>query len=211
MKYFALRLWIWVVDLLNIFVYMWILRIIWWIECSKTQFIWNSKHIIIKITIDFSCTRDDDILLIPLEVMLCRLHVYVNIPVTRNRCSTPEDMPVCCRAVVGPEPSLDTRSEPPPPPAGMSPSSYSGCFVSAAHLHMFYCTLPIYLSSNWQDKQFDLQTWVSCLNISARFNMEENILYPYSRDMWHVSSLRIGITDASREFINTISNSATCT
>lgn len=168
---------------------MWLLRILWLIECSKTQFIWNSKDIIImlqkiSISIDFSRTPDEDILLIPVEVMLCRLHVYVNIPVTRSWCSTPEDMPVCCRAVVGPEPLLDIRSEPPPPPAGTSPSSCSGCFASAAHLHMFYCTLPIYLSSNCQDKQFDLQTWTSCLNVSAHFNMEENILHPYGTDMW---------------------------
>lgn len=109
---------------------------------------------------------------------------------TRSRCSTPEDMPVCCRAVVGPEPLLDIRSEPPPPPAGTSPSSCSGCFASAVHLHMFYCTLPIYLSSNCQDKQFDLQTWTSCLNVSAHFNMEENILHPYGTDMWDAHTQR---------------------
>ncbi len=158
---------------------------------NKTQFIWTSKDIIImlqkiSISIDFS----DDILLIPVEWLLCRLHVYVNIPVTRCRCSTPEDMPVCCRAVVGPEPLLDIRSEPPPPPAGTSPSSCNGCFASAAHLHMFYCTLPIYLSSNCQDKQFDLQTWTSCLNVSAHFNMEENILHPYGTDKWDAYTQR---------------------
>ncbi len=72
-----LKPWIstWLVELLNIFVDVWLLRILWLIECSKTQFIWNSKAIIImlqkiSISIDFSHTPDDDILLIPVEVML---------------------------------------------------------------------------------------------------------------------------------------------
>lgn len=112
-------------------------------------------------------------------------HVHVNIPVTRNQCSTLEDMSVCCRAGVGPEPLLDIRSEPPPPHAGMSPSSCSGCFVSAARLHMFYCTLPICLSSNCENKQFDLQKRTLCLYISAYFNMEEDTLQPYGTGTWH--------------------------
>jgi len=119
------------------------------------------------------------------DILLCRSHVHVNIPVTRNQCSTLEDMPVCCRAVVEPEPLLDIRSEPSPPHAGMLPSSCNGCFVFAARLHMLYCTLPICLSSNCQDKQIDLQMWALCLNISTYFNMEEDTLHPYGTNTWH--------------------------
>ncbi len=100
---------------------------------------------------------------------------------TRSRCSTPEDMPVCCRAVVGPEPLLDIRSEPPPPPLVRHLPHAADVSRLLSTSTCSDCTLPIYLSSNCQDKQFDLQTWTSCLNVSAHFNMEENILHP----IWH--------------------------
>lgn len=132
----------------------------------------------ISSSFDYSCVPYDNIL-------LCRLHVHVNIPVTRSQCSTLEDMSVCCRAVVGPETLLDIRSEPPPLHAGMSPSSCNGCFASAARLHMFYCTLPICLSSNCQDKRFDLQKQTLCSNIPAYFNMEEDTLHLYDTGTWH--------------------------
>ncbi len=92
---------------------------------------------------------------------------YVNIPVTRFQCSTRRTCLVL-QGWVGPEPVLDIRSEPPPPPAGTSPSSWQRMFrVCCPPPHVSTAHSPFTCRSNCQDKQFDLQTWTSCLNVSA--------------------------------------------